>query len=998
MPTHLWRRLLLPPLALLLALGSLPREGVAQAGGMTAGEAEVEGRLAQAVWTAASLERILGERDYPALLSLAFLNRSAERDTGWQGAAQALETALRDPGALRLDRCRALTDPVEGTLCSLETLVPLLPGGEGRAFADEGARLLGLYLGPASRPGSSPLLSGTGWSPSGGALPGGALRLAPLQDYAEGVLLETLRIAAPGLAALALQGADGGDGDGTPGDAPTVLRFAGMVAGLAGFDPGASAAQVLSGAPSLRTLLREHPTLASLEGSVSGTAGAAGGAFLETRAVLEEYRDFLAGSGGGASWATDRAFAFLASHAASAAGVGDGVTARIRALGNAAADLRLESRRFRSNLVEFGQQAALSALSGNVFGVAAGVAGFFQLTPGALGPSATEELRVIRGLVDDLRGEMTAGFAGVDTRLDQVLDELDGGFARIETLVASGQREVLAELGTVRDELRALSGRIDRLETNVVLYLEAGFDRDHARTMIRCLEHRERHLPPFDRMEFPVFSECLADFRARGSRDARDALLTDRTTPVDDVALQGVLRDPDPEALARRLPLVARAAAQRYGYPGMGGGQGGANPVEWGVAAESYLAMLHDWPEHAARVGPGDLEALLATGAEIQRILRGIVQAPNQADPGGALHPALEAYERAAGTLTSEGDLLARRHQQAQLRRVDPTTLLTRMSPEEVGRPVLPAPRRVAGNIPTEVRTAAVLALEEPVLVYRTMTTDSVTRANRRRAFLFFGRRHDRVTHARTAMEVELRLSSGQVVARFHTEGPTVLRRVEEMSGDTTSTRVRSVVEHVPDPAGHFIGEHFPALADDVSRWRLTPPDGALLRRLEGDIEEELRRAESQSLRRVFSSVCTAGPAGEAAFEALDAGDRESAGAIRRALDEMTTARVFLAAALRLGLPAGLEGHPELAAFLEGDAGILDRDALCRVVEAGESPLRVVWLEEEPRARATELRAALDRALEAQTALGAPPTAVDATLERLRAAIRLQQLRARVAG
>ena len=134
--------------------------------------------------------------------------------------------------------------------------------------------------------------------------------------------------------------------------------------------------------------------------------------------------------------------------------------------------------------------------------------------------------------------------------------------------------------------------RMERMESNLTTYMQAGFDRDYSRTLIRCLEHRERHLPPFDRMEFLVFSECLTDFRVRGAQDARDALLVDRTTPVDDLSLAETLFDLSPENLARRLPLLARVAEQRFSYPGFRGGRGGANPVEWAVASQAYLTML----------------------------------------------------------------------------------------------------------------------------------------------------------------------------------------------------------------------------------------------------------------------------------------------------------------------------------------------------------------------------------------------------------------------
>jgi len=981
--------------------------------------------LGRTLWMAATLERILAERDYPAALSLALMKTSLgngdledpDEDTARRLAAlETLSTALTGPRGAPLTRCRGMADPVEGTLCSMEMLAPLLPPDLGRALTDEGARLLAMYLQPGEIPppgvASLPMLA-----PEGGY----GLRYGPLQDFAESALEGVLGRGSetPLLAALV--------GLGTRLDEEGVLTFLETVSGVPiTDDPGGA----LASAPGLGELLRIHPSFARIEEHLAGgfeIARLIDTPILETGALLNDYRSFLRTldlpsgrwieglaeepeSPGdllrvgldrevldpARDWASQRSFAFFASRTALLAGMEGDVAERMQALGSVAADLRLETRAFRSNLSGLGQQVALAALSGNVFPLTASVAGFLQLSPGAMGPGAAEEIRELRTLVESMGGEMTRGFDGIDARFDEVMGSLDVGFARMEQVMASGQREILAELGDIRQDLLELGGRIDRLEANLATYLEAGFDREHARTLIRCLEHRERHLPPFDEMEFVVFSECLTEFRARGARDAADALLTDRTTPVDDVSLMAALDDSGPENLARRLPLLARAAEQRFGYGGLGGGRGGANPVEWSVAAQAYLTMLEEWPDHAARVAPGDLRAILNTGLDVQRILDGIRVDPRTGAAGGILLPVLDAYQAAATELFEEAEVLARRHEQAHLRRVDPAEVLTGLEPEEAGRPELPLPLRVAGTAPHELRTAAVLALEEPTFVYRTLQSDSITRENRRRRFLFLGRRHDRVTHTRTRIEVELQVREGEVMARAWSEGPMVLARVEEMAGDTTSDRVNTVHQVVADPTQRFLTETFPILATDRWAWRVTPPDPTLLTRLEEDIEAELRRFESHSLNRIFVRVCQ-GTAGMEDAE-LSTEDRGSALRIQAALDRMTTARTLLGAYLRLGLPEVLEAEPRIAAALEGEVGLLDRPALCEVLDAGESPLRVVWLEEEPRARARELRRVLLEALEDPEVRKRYPSTVDATIQQLRATLRVQELRARTAG
>lgn len=497
-------------------------------------------------------------------------------------------------------------------------------------------------------------------------------------------------------------------------------------------------------------------------------------------------------------------------------------------------------------------------------------------------------------------------------------------------------------------------------------------------------------------MEYPVFSECLTDFRARGARDARDALLVDRTTPVDDASLAEALADLSGDNLAHRLPLLARAAEQRFGYGGLQGGRGGANPLEWMVASEAYLTMLGDWPEHARSVAPGDLDALLSTGIELEAILRGIVVDPSSGERGILLQRVMSHYGARLAEVGAEAEELARRYQQVQLRRVDPSSILLTMVPMGDGdapRSPLPVPDAITHDIPGEVRTAAVLALDEPMLVYRTVTVDSVARENFRRGGLFRGRRHDRVTRTRTRLEVDLRLRDGRVVASYAVTGPSALRRVEEMSGDETSGRVRSERTVLPDPASHFLAEAWPSVSRH-GEWSTSGPRPEMVATLERAIEDELRRHESSSLNRVFGEVCRETSVGGSALENAE---REAAVRLRGALDALTAARAVLAAYVRLALGEAPGSDPRVGELLHGPDGLLDRGTLCRTLAAGESALRVVWLDEEPRLRAGELSGALAAAIERPDGAAGTLAAVEDTVHQLRVALRLQQLRARVA-
>lgn len=949
-------------------------------GDPSSGEAASD--LQRVLWAAGTLQHLLAERDYPAVLALAVVARG-----GASGGEEALDDRVGAvlAGSLRpggpLERCRGIRDPVEGTLCSLEALTPLVPPSAARELASEGSRLLGLYL----RPGDVPL-PGVAGTPAPGSFGGEGFLLAPFQSFAESVLEDAWRMRER------LLGGGGESGN----------RFDAVVAGLVGFPPSEAPDRILARVPELRSLVARHSAVASLSDAAR-----------DGEAVLRDYREFLASLSGSAGelldgargleargrgaveWASQRSFVYLASRTAALAGLEAGVADRIREVGNAAVDLRREGSAFVANLAEMGQQAAMAALSGNVFTLAAGVASFFNLTPGALGAGAAGEVRALRGVVEGLQDEMGLRFDDLRDQLDGVFGTLDSRFDRLETLVAANHAQVREGLASLEVGLAELGRRVDRLESTLSAYMEAGFDRDHARTLVRCLEHRERYLPPHDQMEFPVFRECLTDFRTRGARDARDALLTDRTTPVDDPSLASALADLSAENLARRLPLVARAAEQRFGYGGMQGGRGGANPLEWGVAARAYLTMLRDWPEHAAAVAPGDLEALLATGEELQAILTAVEEDPVSGQRGVLYTRVLSHYAARLDVVTAEADELARRHQQAQLRRVDPASVLDRMVPGEGegGLPPLPVPGSIASTVPQEVRTAVILALETPTLAYRLVPTDSVSLENPRRAGLFRRQRHDRVTHRRTGVEVELRLSGGRTAGSWSAVGPPVRIRVEEMSGAPGSGQVRSTRTLIPDGTAHFLAEIWPELARGGG-WDHRAPSPEVTYTLERAIEEELRRHESASLNRVFSAVCRPDLPGPE----MEGADRESALRIRGALEGLTAARAFLAASVALARGEVARSHPAVGELLHGPDGLLDRGTLCGIVAAGDSPLRVVWLEEEPRLRAGVLSGALAALVEEEVVPGGTAAEVRALVLQLRAALRLQRIRAGVAG
>ncbi len=932
------------------------------------------------LWGAAALNRMLAERDYAGLLVLTALSSllSDPAPLAGDGAdplAERLDEALAlaermqrlRAGPTALAGCAGQDDAVAGILCSLEQLAPGASLASARALTDEGTRLVASLT--AAR---DSVARGLGREVELGA----ASVLVPFHRVSADALDE-VRELRRGLDALSDEGRS------------TLDRLLGEVTG---FSPEARADELLGSLPGLGELLERHP-LPSRAREIGGSLDDVVG---EYRAFLDRAREPLAaGPGALVDAAAERAWVHLAARSAELAGGQSHLVERIRTLGNAAVELRQSSSLLQTGLAA-GREAATLALGGQLIGVAAGLTAYFAGHPVGLGPGAAEEVRAIRDALEATRSEMGEGFAAIDRRLDETLDLVTNRLDRLETLVASEGARTREELQALHLEVRELGERFDRLEETLRSYVEAGFDRDFNRTLIVCLEHRERHLPPFDRMDYPTFAGCLADFRARAERDARDALLTDRATQVDDASLQGALADHSFRNLARRLPLLERAAAARFGYGAMQGRRELANPIEWAMASQAYLTMLSDWPEHAGAVAPGDLEAMRLAGIDVRNALQAITIDPVSGAEGRLLLDVLGYHRTHARRLVSEADLLATRHQQAELRRVPRSAIASRiLPPAGSGLGELEVPAFIAGAIPAEVRTAGVLALGEAVLSYRLATVERAERERFRRRWVLFGKRHDRITWSRTSIEVELRFGGGEPIGTWGAEGEWVLTRIEEMAGGEESEQVRSVEHFVPDPARRFVREEWPALRDDEERWRARGVPAGVVARLEGEIEAELRRHASAALDDVFRAVCS--PDDDPALAA--GADRNSVIAIREALRAMGASRALLRGYVGLGLPQVVDGEAgepgeALLAGLHGTDALLDRDGLCGAVEAGESPLRLVWLDEEPLRRAEALEGSIGQTLEALPAHRRGFPMIDVTLDRLETAVRLQRLRA----
>lgn len=979
----------------------------------------------QLVWTAAAVQQLLSERDYPLALALGLVNRAVE-GRGLAGAQEAVGLlAHLHENRDDFGRCRT-AHPLEGALCAVEQLTLVAPAGLRGELAEEAARLVGMAL----RPPGSPVgqvgpavpfasfagigsfagligLGGPGAAPEAGAAPivdwSGSL-LDPLQSYAERELEQVWKaLAGEPLLALALRGDQPDHPDLAPVDAALLLES--VLEQVIGVSPMAAAAGILEGNDALRGLLERYPVIGSANtlatvmqhshAFFNGMVGSARVSLSDLVATDSATAATLGAELG--DWATNRSFVYLAAGAASLAGgiEGERVAGAIAAAGKAGADLQRLLSGFSAQLDQLGgagslgaigERAAVLALSGGVFGIAANLTSVLGVVGGG-GAQTAREVQALRGVVDTLRIEMHDRFAHVDVALDSMFDVLATNFDRLHVAMAEGQAASRRELAAIHQDVAALGRGLTRLEENLHSYMQAAYDQDYHRTLVRCLEHRARHLPPYDEMDFATFSGCLAEFRVRAVRDARSPILSDQSSDVSDQALLAALADPDPQNLARRLPLLARTAATRLSNPGMQVRGGVANPVEWAVASQAYLAMLYDWPEHARGMTADDLDDMAAVGRELRDVIAGItVDGPRPARTFPAL---LDGYERSVKSLRAQVDALMDQHQTERLRRVPLESAVAGIRAAEPDGTDLPAPEGLVEALPADLKAAAILDLDSLALVYHVTHEDSVVRDDpRRRLFVGlrpFGRIHERRHYTRTHIAVEAHFGDLGHVATYQVSGEFALRRAEQMRGGLESERVRRTVQHIPDLDRHFHDHDWPRFTAD--EWQTTHIDEAAVRTARNRVEATLRMHAGEVLDDLFATICSARD------EPRAGATHEDARRVAASLEAMTTARTLLGAYASFGLSRSLEIRPALRESLFGEAAVHDQPTLCSTLGGGESVLRLLWLDDEPQKRLTALRRELDDVMADMDQLPEPLPLIEQTLGPLEAAARVQRLR-----
>jgi hypothetical protein len=269
-----------------------------------------------------------------------------------------------------------------------------------------------------------------------------------------------------------------------------------------------------------------------------------------------------------------------------------------------------------------GSVAALvgsAVLTGGLVAVAMDVFSIFESSAPDRLAQVLETLREIRDIVTDIKVEMHARFDRIDDKLNRMLDTIVEYFALVDWEIGETQVQV----AEVQAGLYELQSELSRLERNMYAFMSALSHEPLLISIAGNLRYRERtgvdmpYTPTFVDAEndFYVWAHDLSKDEILGGplqRSFSDAALLDELTTL---------------PLATNINYLSQLPQVRFGLPALSNARL-SNPLDWGVASESYSQLSEEWPPHAALIEAGRLAGVRDSGQRLASALNAIASVP----------------------------------------------------------------------------------------------------------------------------------------------------------------------------------------------------------------------------------------------------------------------------------------------------------------------------------------------------------------------------------
>jgi hypothetical protein len=260
-----------------------------------------------------------------------------------------------------------------------------------------------------------------------------------------------------------------------------------------------------------------------------------------------------------------------------------------------------------------------AVLTGGLAAVAVEVFSIF----GSGAPDKMEQvlktLKEIKEIVTEIKEEMHNRFNRIDDKLNRMLDTIVEYFALVNWEIGETQVQV----GEVQAGLYEVQSQLSRLERNVYTFMNALSHQPLHETIAGTLRYRER--TGTDMPFTPTYVDAENAFYVWARVLSKDELLGGplQRSFSDDSLLAELTTFP----LATNINYLSQLPQVRFGLPALSTARL-SNPLDWGVASESYAQLSEEWPAHAAAIAPFRLADVRDSGQRLATALNSIASEP----------------------------------------------------------------------------------------------------------------------------------------------------------------------------------------------------------------------------------------------------------------------------------------------------------------------------------------------------------------------------------
>jgi hypothetical protein len=263
--------------------------------------------------------------------------------------------------------------------------------------------------------------------------------------------------------------------------------------------------------------------------------------------------------------------------------------------------------------------SATAILTGDVLSVGIGLVGAL-----AGGPSTDQlilqQLSEIRDQIAQLEKGLHARLDHVDQTLSTLLTTMVQGMDQLQRSMDKGFEHTQNSVYGLYRALNDMQTRLMRQEKRIIDALVAMSERPVRERNAECREFKSNS--PGAVMSYGMFKACLESYQQAGTEAALDPLAStprsgaQLTLSFDEIDSQ--LKDRLEEfEMDSNLNLLAQLAeGSRTGV--RASAKALANPVKWAEAADGYLRLISEWPDHRRIMGRSGVNGLLQIGEDLE--------------------------------------------------------------------------------------------------------------------------------------------------------------------------------------------------------------------------------------------------------------------------------------------------------------------------------------------------------------------------------------------